>query len=106
MDSPVDGTTEDPAIGVQAEVSTLADPFKGISLDDKFDLTKQKVFATGTQAVVRLLLMQKERDRRAGHNTAGFITGYRGSPLGVGRYADASRRSGCSTRTTSSSSRA
>ena len=82
MADPVDGTVEDPAIGIQAEASTLADPFKGISLDDKFDLTKQKVFATGTQAIVRLLLMQKERDRQAGHNTAGFITGYRGSPLG------------------------
>ncbi|HMN74396.1 MAG TPA: indolepyruvate ferredoxin oxidoreductase family protein, partial [Rhodoblastus sp.] len=54
----------------------------GVSLDDKFDLTKQRIFSTGTQAVVRLLLMQKERDRRAGLNTAGFITGYRGSPLG------------------------
>ncbi|MFV0281599.1 MAG: indolepyruvate ferredoxin oxidoreductase family protein, partial [Rhodoblastus sp.] len=56
--------------------------FSGVSLDDKFDLTKSRVFSTGTQAVVRLLLMQKERDRRAGLNTAGFITGYRGSPLG------------------------
>ena len=37
---------------------------------------------TGTQAVVRLLLMQKEMDRRAGLNTAGLVTGYRGSPLG------------------------
>ncbi len=37
---------------------------------------------TGTQAIVRLLLMQKEMDRRAGLNTAGFVTGYRGSPLG------------------------
>ena len=40
----VDGTPENRAIGVQAEVSTLADPFKGISLDDKFDLTKQSLF--------------------------------------------------------------
>ena len=83
MDAPIDGTVEDPAIGVQAEATTLADPFKGISLDDKFDLAKTRVFATGTQAIVRLLLMQKERDRAAGHNTAGFITGYRGSPLGA-----------------------
>ena len=47
-----------------------------------FDLARDRVLITGTQAIVRLLLMQKERDRRAGLNTAGFITGYRGSPLG------------------------
>ena len=53
-----------------------------LSLDDKYDLAKDRVFVSGTQAVVRLLLMQKERDRRAGLNTAGFVSGYRGSPLG------------------------
>jgi indolepyruvate ferredoxin oxidoreductase len=53
-----------------------------VSLDDKYDLTKKRVFITGTQAIVRLMLMQKERDRRAGLNTAGFVSGYRGSPLG------------------------
>src|SRR5262245_51847750 len=55
---------------------------KTVSLDDKFDLSKDRVFITGTQAIVRLLLMQKERDRRQHLNTAGFISGYRGSPLG------------------------
>ena len=54
----------------------------GISLDDKYDLSKTRIFASGTQAIVRLLLMQKQRDRHAGINTAGFISGYRGSPLG------------------------
>ncbi|MFI5013136.1 MAG: indolepyruvate ferredoxin oxidoreductase family protein [Hyphomicrobiales bacterium] len=53
-----------------------------VSLDDKFDLTKSHIFLNGVQAVLRMLLMQKERDRRAGLNTAGFISGYRGSPLG------------------------
>jgi indolepyruvate ferredoxin oxidoreductase len=53
-----------------------------VSLDDKYDLTKRDVFVTGYQALVRLCLMQKERDRRAGLNTAGYVTGYRGSPLG------------------------
>jgi indolepyruvate ferredoxin oxidoreductase len=53
-----------------------------IGLDDRFDLTRQRVLASGTQALIRLVLMQKERDRRAGLNTAGYITGYRGSPLG------------------------
>src|SRR5262244_713510 len=53
-----------------------------VSLDDKYDLTKRRIFATGYQALVRLTLMQKEIDRRAGLNTAGYISGYRGSPLG------------------------
>jgi indolepyruvate ferredoxin oxidoreductase len=53
-----------------------------VSLNDKFDLSVDRIFASGTQALVRLLLMQKERDRAAGLNTAGFISGYRGSPLG------------------------
>jgi indolepyruvate ferredoxin oxidoreductase len=56
--------------------------FDDISLDDKFDLTKKRIFVTGVQALVRLGLMQKERDRLAGLNTAGFVSGYRGSPLG------------------------
>lgn len=53
-----------------------------VALDDKFDLGKQRIFLSGSQAVVRMLLMQRERDRLAGLNTAGFISGYRGSPLG------------------------
>ncbi len=53
-----------------------------VSLDDKYDLARQRVLVSGTQAVVRLLLMQRARDRRSGANTAGYVTGYRGSPLG------------------------
>ncbi|MFG1480884.1 indolepyruvate ferredoxin oxidoreductase family protein [Xanthobacter sp. V4C-4] len=53
-----------------------------VSLDDKYDLAQERVFVSGTQALVRLALMQKERDRRAGLDTAGYVTGYRGSPLG------------------------
>src|SRR5438034_3103834 len=53
-----------------------------VTLDDKYDLTKSRVFVTGYQALVRLTMMQHERDRRAGLNTAGYVTGYRGSPLG------------------------
>ena len=53
-----------------------------VTLDDKYDLTKSHVFVTGYQAIIRSCLMQKERDRRAGLNTAGYVTGYRGSPLG------------------------
>jgi indolepyruvate ferredoxin oxidoreductase len=54
----------------------------GVSLDDKYDLSKERIFLSGSQAVIRMLLMQRERDRRAGINTAGFVSGYRGSPLG------------------------
>ncbi len=54
-----------------------------ISLNDKFDLTRSPVLLNGTQALVRLMLMQKERDRAAGLNTAGLVSGYRGSPLGA-----------------------
>jgi indolepyruvate ferredoxin oxidoreductase len=55
---------------------------KPVSLDDKYDLSKEQVYVTGYQALIRLCLMQHERDRRAGLNTAGYISGYRGSPLG------------------------
>ncbi|MGH6665716.1 MAG: indolepyruvate ferredoxin oxidoreductase family protein, partial [Pseudolabrys sp.] len=53
-----------------------------VSLDDKYDLTQNRVFVTGYQALIRACLMQKARDRAAGINTAGYLTGYRGSPLG------------------------
>ena len=53
-----------------------------VTLDDKFDLARERIFVSGTQAVVRMLMMQRERDRMAGLNTAGFVSGYRGSPLG------------------------
>ncbi len=53
-----------------------------VSLDDKYDLSQTHVLVTGYHALIRATLMQKERDRRAGLNTAGFVTGYRGSPLG------------------------
>ena len=52
------------------------------SLSDRFDLSKRHVLLNGTQALVRLMLMQAARDKAAGLNTAGFVTGYRGSPLG------------------------
>ena len=54
----------------------------GTTLADKYDLAKDRVFVSGAQAVVRTLLMQREIDRLAGHRTAGFVSGYRGSPLG------------------------
>ena len=54
-----------------------------ISLTDRFDLEKSPVLLNGTQALVRLTLMQAARDRARGLKTAGYVTGYRGSPLGA-----------------------
>ncbi|GLQ26903.1 indolepyruvate ferredoxin oxidoreductase family protein [Sulfitobacter pacificus] len=54
-----------------------------ISLNDRFDLERSTVLLNGTQALVRMMLMQSARDRAAGLNTAGLVTGYRGSPLGA-----------------------
>ncbi|MBI3433818.1 MAG: indolepyruvate ferredoxin oxidoreductase family protein, partial [Proteobacteria bacterium] len=56
-------------------------PLRDVGLDDKYDLTQRQIFVTGYQAIIRMCLAQKERDRRAGRNTAGYVTGYRGSPL-------------------------
>ncbi len=53
-----------------------------VSLDDKYDLSQSLVLVTGYQALIRACLMQKELDRRVGLNTAGYVSGYRGSPLG------------------------
>jgi indolepyruvate ferredoxin oxidoreductase len=52
------------------------------SLDDKYTVERGRVFLTGTQALIRLLMLQRVRDAAVGLNTAGFVSGYRGSPLG------------------------
>jgi indolepyruvate ferredoxin oxidoreductase len=52
------------------------------TLDDKYTRSSGRVYLTGTQALIRLPMLQRERDLAAGLNTAGFISGYRGSPLG------------------------
>ncbi len=53
-----------------------------VTLDDKFLLNEGRVFITGVQALLRVLMDQKRLDQAAGLNTAGFLSGYRGSPLG------------------------
>ena len=53
-----------------------------ISLDDKYALDRTRAYMTGIEALVRLPILQHQRDLLAGLNTAGFISGYRGSPLG------------------------
>ena len=52
-----------------------------ISLDDKYTVDSGTIYITGSQALVRLPLMQIQRDRAAGNSTACFISGYRGSPM-------------------------
>ena len=53
-----------------------------VTLDDKYERESGRVFMTGLQALVRLPMLQRQRDVAAGLNTAGFISGYRGSPVG------------------------
>src|ERR1700744_1617065 len=53
-----------------------------VTLDDKYEAERGRVYLTGTQALVRLPLMQRRRDQAAGLNTAGYCYGYRGSPRG------------------------
>ena len=55
---------------------------ESVTLDDKYALPTGRAFMSGVQALVRLPMLQRTRDARAGLNTAGFISGYRGSPLG------------------------
>src|SRR5437867_13287400 len=57
-------------------------PHREVTLDDKYALQSGRAFMTGTQALVRLPMLQRVRDLAAGLNTAGFISGYRGSPVG------------------------
>ena len=52
------------------------------TLEHKYTRTDGRIYLSGVQALVRLPLMQRLRDQAAGLNTAGFISGYRGSPLG------------------------
>src|SRR5687768_496156 len=56
-------------------------PKHAVSLDDKYALDETRQLLTGTQAIVRLMLTQRARDVKAGLNTAGYVTGYRGSPI-------------------------
>ncbi|MFO1162829.1 MAG: indolepyruvate ferredoxin oxidoreductase family protein [Reyranellaceae bacterium] len=61
--------------------------FGDYALEDRYRLDKGRVYLTGIQALVRLPMMQRQRDLAAGLNTGGFISGYRGSPLGMYDHA-------------------
>src|SRR5512138_2775144 len=69
------------AVATPTDTSPIARPH--YQLPDNLWATSGSVFLTGTQALVRLLLMQRARDAQAGLNTQGFVSGYRGSPLGM-----------------------
>ena len=78
-------STVDLQAGVAETNSTtnfLAPGHEDITLDTKYTARSGRVFMNGTQALTRLPLIQKQRDQQDGLNTAGFISGYRGSPLG------------------------
>ena len=73
--------------GSQDNSKEIADRLAGdrlnaVSLADKYNLDTDVVFVNGTQALVRMCLMQSEIDRQHGINSAGYVSGYRGSPLG------------------------
>ncbi|MGO7543906.1 indolepyruvate ferredoxin oxidoreductase family protein, partial [Rhizobium ruizarguesonis] len=56
-------------------------PEPKISLDDRYTLERGRILVSGTQALVRLPMIQRQRDLARGLNTAGYVSGYRGSPL-------------------------
>ena len=60
----------------------MSTPLLSVSLDDKYTAATGRIYLNGIQALVRLMLVQRWRDRAAGLNTAGFVSGYRGSPIG------------------------
>jgi TPP-dependent indolepyruvate ferredoxin oxidoreductase alpha subunit/Pyruvate/2-oxoacid:ferredoxin oxidoreductase gamma subunit len=74
------GVVAEPAHGEAARAAQPQHP--AASLDDKYTAVSGRVLLSGTQALARLPMLQRERDLAAGLNTAGFISGYRGSPLG------------------------
>lgn len=55
---------------------------RDVSLDDKYSLSQTQAYLNGVEALVRLPILQHQRDQERGLNTAGFVSGYRGSPLG------------------------
>ena len=75
------GVTASATPATSGVVSTILRP--EVTLDDKYTAIAGRIYLSGIQALVRLPMMQRLRDQAAGLNTAGFISGYRGSPLGT-----------------------
>jgi indolepyruvate ferredoxin oxidoreductase len=61
---------------------TASQQLRKVSLEDKYTLEQSRAYMTGVEALVRLPMLQHQRDAARGLNTAGFVSGYRGSPLG------------------------
>ena len=68
---------------MSAQIDAPHPPLDDYSLLDRYTRRTGRVFLTGTQALVRILLDQRDRDIADGINSAGFVSGYRGSPLGA-----------------------
>ena len=66
----------------EAVHSSSTGPLRHVSLQDQLDTSGGARLLTGAQALVMLLLLQRERDRQKGLDTGGYVSGYRGSPLG------------------------
>ncbi|MCC6196351.1 MAG: hypothetical protein IT518_18000, partial [Burkholderiales bacterium] len=64
-------------------MAAVVPALRDVKLDDKYELETGRVYLTGAQAFVRLLILQRQRDALAGLDTGGFVSGYRGSPLGA-----------------------
>ncbi|MBL4674147.1 MAG: hypothetical protein JKX81_17940, partial [Arenicella sp.] len=67
---------------LQQQPKTDEVTLRDVSLDDKYSLDTARAYLTGIDALVRLPILQHQRDQERGLNTAGFVSGYRGSPLG------------------------
>ncbi len=70
-----------------AEAGLATPRLADVTIDDKYTVTSGRIYLSGIQALVRLPILQYERDKAAGLKTGGFISGYRGSPLGMYDHA-------------------
>ncbi|MFV0282125.1 MAG: indolepyruvate ferredoxin oxidoreductase family protein [Rhodoblastus sp.] len=70
-----------------SELANNAPELASVGIDDKYTLPSGRIYLSGIQALVRLPILQYERDKAAGLNTGGFVSGYRGSPLGMYDHA-------------------
>ena len=74
--------TPPPPTRIDSVNAPLSTSFREVSLSDKYALDKARAYMTGIEALVRLPILQHQRDMLRGLNTAGFVSGYRGSPVG------------------------